>query len=84
MSKYKRLPKDNWDLFSELFKKSIAKPSLPIASSTQLGCVKIGEGLTMVGDTLVCTITPSISADDVVFEAFTEQDVQDIFKEEGE
>ena len=38
----------------------------------------------MVSDTLVCTITPSISADDVVFEAFTEQDVQDVFKEEGE
>jgi len=84
MSKYKRLSKDNWELFSELFKKSIIKNSLPIASSTQLGCVKIGEGLTMVGDTLVCTSTPSISDDDVVFETFTEQDVQDVFKEEGE
>ena len=36
MSKYKRLSKDNWELFSELFKKSINKNSLPIASSTQL------------------------------------------------
>lgn len=81
MSKYKRLPKANWELFYELFRKLMNKTSLPIASPTQVGCVKIGEGLSMVGDTLVCTITPSISADDVIFENFTDQDVQDIFKE---
>lgn len=83
MSGYKRLPKDNWELFSELFKKRMSDNSLPIASSTRLGAVKIGEGLDMVGDTLICTLSSS-GSESIIFENFTEQDVQDIFKEEGE
>lgn len=80
MSTYKRLPKENWNLFYELFKKRMSNNSLPIASSTQVGVVKIGEGLDMVGDTLICTISSS-GSESIVFEDFTSQDVQDIFKE---
>ena len=83
MSTYKKLSKENWELFSWLFKRALSSSSqsIPIASSTQLGCVKIGSGLKMEGDTLICTISPSVHADDVIFEDFTEEDVQDIFKE---
>lgn len=83
MSIYKKLPKENWELFSILFKRAFSSStgSLPIASPTKLGCVKIGSGLEMIGETLTCTLTPVAHADDIIFEDFTEQDVQDIFKE---
>lgn len=43
MSEYKRLSKDNWKLFKELFRNHIT--DLPVATAEKLGMIKIGKGL---------------------------------------
>lgn len=80
MIQHKRLPKSNWELFSFLFKHYMSKQLvLPMASATEAGCVKIGDGLTIIDGKLTCTLTGSSS--DIAFEDFTENDVKEVFQE---
>ena len=43
MSEYKRLSKENWQLFQKLFTSHIV--NIPVATENQLGMIKIGNGL---------------------------------------